>query len=596
MITYYLSFLPFLLFFSLVPVLFLLINSIINQKKFALIIALAISPLIHSQLLYLLFMYLPHNSDLFYLLIIFLIDILLFLFSIQRFTKEIPIIKPIQIPLSLLEKFLFLANISILLLVLIRTIFYSVTWDDQNLYLKQTYVFNQSKSLDLFNSSKIFKNDVFEHQMNSGIRPGLPFIYEYSLLFSGNYHSLDTFAQSIIFYYYLLTLILICYSSIIISKTKHFTYPLFAIFLTQTSFNFINYSIWGFKELLIISLVLISFILINKLNFNQNSLKTTILFGTILGLISFINFSGSVIALMLLLIQFIFSKKKLFLRFLYSLIAFIAFIFFSAYEFSFFLGWLLSSYTIPGNYISFSNSPYLKMQEISGGGELGNYKIYSDSDILIKGKLQGFTQIEMYGLIFILFIFALIKYFRRIITNQHNLIIISFIILFYLIIIDLLGLNNSYYSSVTVVSSKYTVMCVPLIAIVISSQLDKLMTLLNKIKPLHLLIVLLSYLALYFLYISHNISSIYILIKNIIPIWNSDSYYISRLSFYFKFSMIITMITALSILFLYKVKGEKNLNTYWQLNNVSPTITLTIIFLLPFFLSVFSNYRLISFY
>jgi hypothetical protein len=347
-----------------------------NHKQFNLITALAVSPLLISLFLYGLFYFFPHQANLFYILCI---SAPIFIYFVLILIKLRPKIKVnFATPyLSIQSKILLAIILFIVILTGARAILWPINWDDQILYVKQAYSMGEVKDVNFYLQSKTFTSDVVSYQMNATIRPGLFILDTFFYLFNSSYQTLPYIAQTIIFYYFLLLLVTVYFAAQKPAKDKE--KGILAVFLLCTCYYFINFTIYGFKEVTLCTLLILSLIQIMEINNKQKLILNSILLGILMGLLSFVNFSGTVIDCILLLCLFFYSPGNIASKLKYCFIAGIVTLAFCGNEFYIFYLWLLQGFTGLKSPIAFSSNIFGQFTYATNGGgwEFGAYKIGS---------------------------------------------------------------------------------------------------------------------------------------------------------------------------------------------------------------------------
>jgi hypothetical protein len=319
------------------------------------------------------------------------------------------------------------------------------------------------------------------------------------------------------------------------------------------------------------------------------------------GLITYINYSGAIITGILFIVGLIFFKSKISKKFCVIAIALIFFIFFSGGEFSQYKNFIFNK-----KLISLENQ-----EKTFESKELESYKIrekesektlkesektlkedekINKKDILIKGKLQGFTQIQFFGLIYLFFLFILIltlaKRKRIDLFSKLNL---SFIGLFFFIVMDPFFLNPHKYAYVLSISPKYTFLLLPFVVLLISQNFKYFNQYLNKFKTKYLLLLGIIPFFLLFPRIKYFSSIVlYRIVKNFIPLYNSQEYYLERIDKLLTWT-IFSSILIFAFYIINNIKKEKNNN-----NALKEFIFILLIFVIPYFYILSNNYNIIN--
>lgn len=564
------------------------------KQDLRILVSLVIAPLLLGLITYILYFLFPSFPRWFYIAIIFLLSTIMPIVSKFKLSKSSATIRRI-ITLHY-QTFLRLDKISklfisiicfIILLVMIRMIFWPINWADQIYYIEQSYVFGQLHSLDLFRSWGFFSDDVVFHQMNPAIRPGLPMIFNLPYLFGGGLTAGILFAQLTMFYFFIILCISVYYTS---SRNFGIKSGIYSLFLMLTTYLFIYHSISGFKEMIIITITILLLNIIS--NYKLISYKLLTLIGIMMGLMSFVNYSGILISAMVLLTLLLYCKEKIYWK--VSSIVFILCVMFlmSGFEIiSFYkfisLGLKPTNQQAPLSVIvkninnqNLNNVPEVVSKPVAVN-EINGYNITNESDIYTKGKFQGLFQIEYYGLIFwLLLLIATIKA-KHIWRDRNIRAMALFSILYYLIIYDPFSLNPHQYSHVLSLSNKYTTLLIPIVAIIICSHIEYIYTLFGKFKPLYILITSILYILTHFLYIQYHYRNILDVITLFIPIHQNLDYYQSVIIKADRLVMYVAIIIVLTITSYYYY-NRSQANMKWLSSHYSFIILMNVVFLLPF--------------
>jgi len=318
----------------------------------------------------------------------------------------------------------------------------------------------------------------------------------------------------------------------------------------------------------------------------------------LLGLISFINLSGVFIAGIVSLMYLFSIKKSVFHKIRLSIIMIVLITFFSGFELPYFFRWSISGGTKKMNIIApiqvFTQDIFSKfsVSRLSGkslmtstpaqykANEFNSYQIHGLFDIYVRGKFQGFFQFEYFGIIFDLFAIVLFFRWRSIINNRLNRLLLIFLGLYYLIFIDIFGINPFQYSYVLTVSHKYTAMIVPLVAIITASQFDWIKRQLKKIKIKYLIgtAILIFPVVTIFSPISSKI--VMSLVSKIVPILNSPKYYLDLVLASFRlFSYLIFGFLILYLILRFKYR--ERLLLVWSKFNLNALIIVFFVIIVP---------------
>jgi len=595
-----LSFAPLILIVLLSLSLFALLSAFLKDKSFfSLLSVFLTSPLFIGLFLYLLFFIFPGHAKIFYILTISLPIFLLAFFARKNLFLSFRVIREKwQIlkaePLNLFLKIILSAIFFIFILVLIRALFWPINFADQISYLKQAYVFAQTRSLDLFLNWGFFHDsNIYSYQMNPAIRPGLPMIFTTTFLFDAPLQTAQIFCQTIIFYYFLLTSSVVFYVSWKIAKQDKLKSALVALFLMLFTYHFVYLSIEGFKELLIIPITILVLFYISNQEKLLVKLKPWIYIGIMTGLIAFVNYSGVLITLFVLLILILTKGLT------YSNITITAKILLLAIIFSGFEFFAFSNLIAP----SFFTYIFHKEQSISidtnniigyspaAQSEFAGYGINSLGDLYLKGKSQGFFQIQYFGLIFILFAIVTIATYKKLMSNYFTKNILLFLAIYGFVFFDPLNINRSEFAYVLSISHKYWALLVPFVAIIIASQFDWINKITRKINPNILITSLSSFFILDLIFFKNNPDRLFRIISTFVPILNSPDYYIRSLELLNSILLIILASLIIFLAYFYMTK-RKILFLLFENSYTIATLFLFIFFVFPFLFFYNSNFNL----
>jgi cell division protein FtsW (lipid II flippase) len=163
-----------------------------------------------------------------------------------------------------------------------------------------------------------------------------------------------------------------------------------------------------------------------------------------------------------------------------------------------------------------------------------------------------------------------------------------FIAIYFFIFFDPLALVQNRYSYVLVVSPKYTLILIPIFAVLISTQFDWLSKIFQKITPKYFLSILVL-LPLLLVLQANNSNIAFSFIQKTIPLYQPNEYYIRILNS--MFNILITSIILFSTLIISGyLLGKGRFSTLWRKYNLSTVILLLTLFLLPFLFFFNNNY------
>ena len=569
--------LPILIIILAMPIIFRLFSRVFTlSASNSLLSTLTISPLAVSLVLYNTYHFYPNLSGSTYLF--WLTLTLVFINLLIRPKIKLINIQSIQINNS--TKIILALLFTILFLCTLRIFFWPINWDDQIYYVEQGYTFGRDRSLDRFQHWRFFRNTQLNFQTNPAIRPALPILYSLASLTSNNLSDTVKLSQIISYYYFVIFILIFVYYVSRIDRKKYITQSIVGLFFVFTTYLFVNLTVFGFKELIIICILLLSLIHTERL-FSHPQTKDYIYLSILFGLMSFINYSGSLFACMFV-IQSFFQIKSTFLKKILSFLIFTTFlIVFSGLEFPYFLSMATNINPQEINLSKIQNiiSPFQPIKTTiiptADTSELNLYHITNTFDIYIKGKLQGYFQYQYYGLIFLLFLLVIFINSKSLIKNFYTRQLILFILFYHIIVFDIFGLNHHEYASVLTVSQKYTVLLVPLISLVISASWNKVDCYLTNINH-HRFIIILSILSLIGCSIFIAPELILQQINHFIPILSSHNHYLTLIK-----------LTGISIFVTTAIAGTIQRISK---NNYQTPIVLVVIFYVPFLIIFNSNF------
>jgi hypothetical protein len=586
---------------------------ILHKNIFNLIFSLINTPILISLSYYAQFYFFPNKPPFFYVLISIFLLILLFLINgktnltiyfshIWRSFKEL-----FSLHLSFFSKILLILIASIIVLSSLRIWCWPINWDDQIYYIEQGYSIGQDRGIGRYTEGDYFKNDQLQYQINSAIRPGLPLLYSLSSLFSFKLQDTVLFSQIITFHYFILLLLALIYLGR--------KYSIIAIFLTLTCYLFINLSVFGFKEQIIVSQILLIIYLISRKSVLQWS--NLILIGIVFGLMSYINYSGTLISGIFILITLLCFKDMLSIKLLKTGALFFLLTIFSGLESLNFIGisYDASFKNININKIYLSAITHFQSRDKDGNTrqynlaeknklqptnkksltasdkELLSYDIHNKIELYTKGKLQGFFQFQYFGIIFNLFALTVLFRFKNIINDKISKYLLLFVGFFYLFFIDIFHINGNQYSTVLSISHKYSAMIVPFLSIIIAKNIDWWKNLLNKLTPFHFTIGITIFTFIRVLLPEELTKFLLNFVRLIVPLHNSLSYYenVIRLivNVVFMFSVLFVLVVTI-MRYLY---GHRFLR-FWLNNNISFIVVIFITLYIPFLLFFHTNFGL----
>lgn len=544
-------------------------------------ISAVVSPLLMAASLYLSYWILPGRQTYVYPVATILPALIIWVVNTVTGSPKVKSKREISsTKLSLEGWYLLLISIFITCFSLIRMVFWPPIWFDQLLYLKQGNAFYLSTQLTDFERTQTFTLGEFSHEFLAEIRPGLPLIYSsYLTLTRGSLEVSESGLQMILGYYFVLLTVGVWLFTLSLTRNKNAT--AFSTFLTLTSFYLVNFSIWGFKELLIVDLLLVA--LWTLIKGNENRFNPAFL-GFLLGLMSFVNYSGTIIGFLVLVISAVAANGTLLNRFSTITRVFVWWWAISLTEHLILLKWVFQSVLRKDDVIipvATQAPTLLQNASTTAVGELGAYQIISNIDLYLRGKLQGLVQVQYYGPILFLFILMIAFNIKGVLKQGWARYLLLFITIYGLVFFDPLSLNTHRFSYILAVSPKYTVIVIPLVAVLLASQYDWIRKILDKLGLwilLPLIIICVGLGTVLWLKPESFINAI----SELVPLINPQSYYLVKLR---QLGVLLMSGTLASSLILVPLlwRQKNRLSRYIFLELV------TLVILLPFVFSFNNN-------
>jgi hypothetical protein len=463
------------------------LNFNLNKKLgnfLTLIFSYGVGPMLVSFIFYCLINFFPERSDFFYLLsiiVIFSVPLAIFYKDLKKiliFHKNILCRLSEIVDFKSKKKLLFGSIILFVFIIYsIQALVYPIVDNDNVLYINQAKAFYKFKNTDWQKEASVIINQNDRYIYNPSIQPALPVFLAASFILGkdiGNYFSF----QFLYFYYFIWLIAVFSYLIYFVNNRKKDSFHpvycgiLFFIFSSALArvlmYNAKESAVYFFG---IFSLVLVLKLLQSKIQ--KQNLILEILLGSVLGLASFVSFHGVAIELIMLLIVLIFLKRNLKEKILSLIFIFLSSFLFGYSQFIFVWKFLVATfakilstfsehmklnsenYKINSNVLSVSNE----------NGKLPNayisyesfYQMNSLKDIYLKGKLQILTNVGYFGFYFWFFIYVLVNKYKKIVADDKLKVVVTFIGLYFLIMIDPFNFNIASYSIVLWGSPKYAV-------------------------------------------------------------------------------------------------------------------------------------------
>jgi len=545
-------------------------------KYFSIILAYGVAPLLNSLIFYYLIWFFPGSSNAFYLFIVFAFWIMLFLFSY----KNIDFLKRLYLETYKDLKKRFSKKRIIIVAVLLffigifsyQALFFPITDNDSSLYLMQSKALYQYKNLAWEKGEVVLVDGLNEYKYDSAIRPAIPSFMALNFSLNGN-DSNQFVLQFVSFYYYYLLFAMFLFLVYKLSKRTNkdaekslFYGALFFIFSWTLARSFI----FNTKETVIYALALLSIYLAYKLiSNNKRDIKLEILLGILLGLNSFVNMHGIIIMVILLFILFFLSKLTWMERIWQIISIFSIHLFFSAFEFFKLFSFIFGN-TFKASFAKRGlNKEHLNLYQIS------NFK-----ELYIKGKLQILDNIGVFGFYFWFFLVIIAFKIREIWESKLGKVIVSFVTVYFFMVLDPFNLNKNQYAIVLWGSTKYASLVLLTSMIVLSVYADPAVKQIIKFTKRFYgrVIVLFGIFILIALILKSYLISIGTsVLLSVIPVYKDISFYESKVEIFY-----LAMILCLSAFFLGVILLRRKEKIFENLFAIS---FLTIYILAPFLIT-----------
>lgn len=616
-----LSFLyPLILIFTLA----LLLNSFFKaalklRNGHSITSSLIISPMLLSLILFYLFLFFPNQNKITYVSFFLLAIIPLFLFKSKQISRDIswlrePIKKAVRHRRGIFSNILIGLLGFVFLLCGLRIFFWPINWDDQIYYIEQAYAIGQERTLETFQNWGVFDNGILRHQMLPAIRPGLPLLYSFSTLFSTRLSDSVLFSQFMTFYYMVILVGILIYLASRINRKNVVENTLITLLLIFTTYLFINLTVLGFKELLIICLLFLGLYTTSLADFRGGK-NMLVYLGAVFGLMTYLNYSGSLLTCIFLLMLFFKLRSNFFGAIRKIVFVWLVVLLMGGFEFLYSINMALgggfikaslrdqieyASVTI-NNFVSTNKKTYpflpLDISGIStnntGVDEYKSYGIDSPIAVYTRGKLQGYFQFQYFGLLFVIFLLTVMSRFKYIWQESLSKWILIFLGLYYIFFLDIFKISSHQFSVVLTVSHKYTALLVPFVSLIIGSQWQWIKRIFSRLNLWNILTICgLIFMSGIFI-VGNNYPNILKLVMKIVPPHNSDQYYINVLKTANSWMIALSASVMIFIIFGRIIFG-KRLKIWWQKNGLSSVLIFVMIFYLPFLFFFNSNFGLMD--
>ena len=381
---------------------------------------------------------------------------------------------------------LFVAGITVF--VFIKSVIYPPVWGDVYEYIEQAYVYSQDKGLWRFNTAVPFTTDSTYYAMNNAIRPGIPMLYSLFFLGADPTPHVLSLTQFVYFYYFVLLLFTVTYGIKLLGASgKH---QLGSLILLMSSFYILRFAIYGAKEIILMELALLSLYALYKLGKAKKiEWKYLVMMSMTMGLSSFVNLSGTIIAGIIGLIFIFWVKYPIKIRLWTATCLAVLTLLFGGLEpwngaASFILNPLLLSQNTKVEGATNLQEAELSNYQLSGGDTVffGYHLDITKLNVLLKGKLQAFTQPQYFGFVFYIWAFVMLLAWRkREKTSELEKLLLTYVSVYFFIIMDPFSLNPHKYAYVLAISPKYSLMLVPMVVIMITGKWKLIVDLINKL-------------------------------------------------------------------------------------------------------------------
>ncbi len=613
----------------------------INKLKLGKIIffvSYGIAPILNGLFLYYLIWFFPEKNDVFYLGIISSFWLVLLVFCIRNWHKIVSFYKELYFSLKSdffkKRNLLFLPVGFFLMLFSIQALFYPIVDNDKALYLNQSEAVYRYKNLDWQKESSVLIREGDEYKYNSSIRPAIPYFMALSFMIDKDKGYFVFKFLSSYYYFFLLELFLvIVYKLAGKFKQNRFKALLFGSIFFVFSWTLARSFIFNSKEIIIYFFALLSLYLTYKLIVEKKRNKgIEFLLGISLGLNVFINLHGIIIASFVLLILFLYSSLKWRERFYQIIFVFLIQVFSGAFEFLRMFGFIFASNIkavksnfndlceslrgyidsmrlddTPSDTPSDNQEITLKIdndnQEITSKitdqknteppsshldeGHLGLYQMSNLFDIYVKGKFQILTNPGVFGFYFWFFLLIVFNKFKEIFSSKLGKIIISFMGVYFLVVLDPFSFNNHPYAIILWGSTKYASLLMLCSMIFVAVYFDWLVEkIIHWIKKVLNGIIIVSFiLFILALFLKENLIDLGLeILLSVIPIFKEIGFYKEKVEGIYFFWLVCLFGLLISLIVLkYKKKYSYILFS---------SFLLMLFILMPFFITDVSKISL----
>jgi len=585
-----------LIFFitSNLMLLFMLHRSYNKQKKNDLLFffsAYGVGPFLSGILFFYSIKFLPNREfSFYYFVVIFFWIFLTAIFfrsivSVRNFYRRL--FKNIKNITCNKKSLIGIIPVFLISLFFIQSLCYPIIGNDQSLYLNQSEGYAKFRNLDWQKKKIIEIRDGDQYKYNSSISPGIPSLVAFSLGEFKENRSVDyLFFQFLFFYYSMLLFLIFLYIIYLIAKSLNknpVNAILYGMIVFVFSWRISRLIMMNSKESIIYFFTLLSILILFNLLDKKRNVWLEFILGLVLGTNMFINLHGIVIGLLILLLLFLFSSltiwgriKQLFFIFISSQLA-------GGFELIKNIKFLLTPLV---NFFEtkINNKEVSAIKSGKGLIKVSNnhmklYQFNTEEDLYLKGKFQLVTNFGVYGFSFWLFIVSLFFNFKYFLKNKYLKVIVSFVGIYFILVLDLFSINSHPMSIVLSGSNKYSSLLLLLILIILGVFLNTVIKKTFKliIKFNSIFLILSSILLVIFTFHWDNIINFSInIFIHTSQIYKNLYFYENKISLFF-----IAVIFIISAFFITQVYYQINKNKK-IIYNIYAFLFITLFIIMPF--------------
>ena len=380
------------------------------------------------------------------------------------------------------------------------------------------------------------------------------------------------------------------------NKESNFSTLLVASYLFFFSWGLTRIFIFSSKESSIYFLTLLGIYIIAKLiSLPKRNIFLEIMLAVTIGLNAFVNIHGIIISVISMLILVILSKLNFLERLKQILFIFIINLLAGSLEFFRTFGYIFATTIkssnlgliiekIRGIIRSINHTDGSDGRIVSQVGydqkHVALYQFSSIIDKYIKGKFQLFTNIGVFGVYPWLFLALLVSSFKKILKkNSLNRVLLSFVGLYFLVVIDPFSLNKHPFAIVLWGSTKYANLILLVGMLIVAAYFSEIVKWLNeKISSIR-------YIKIYFIGLvlglvslkKYIVSFLLKLLLSTIPIFKSIDFYKNKMT------VLVSIVTVGFILFT----GYLVIKKYNKKIAINGLFVIVMVFLIivPFFMT-----------